>query len=78
MSRVISIQDFSTKLVDAFMEGEGEVKAVVFVDRSNDTAPFFGVEYDNARKCIIVRMGYPDYDVDNSAIKKQIAEVNAT
>lgn len=78
MSRAISIQEFSTQLVDAFTAGDGEVKAVVFVDRSDDTAPIFGVEYDSTRKCIIVRIGYPDYDVDNSAIKKQIAEVNAT
>lgn len=77
MSRAISIQELSTQLVDAYMEGDGEVKAVVFVDRQGDTAPFYGVEYDKDRKCLIVQLGYFDYDIDNSAIKKQISDVNA-
>lgn len=77
MPRAISIQELSTQLVDAYMESDGEIKAVVFVDRSNDTAPFYGVEYDKDRKCLVVRLGYFDYDVDNSAIKKEITEVNA-
>jgi hypothetical protein len=77
MSRAISIQELSTQLVDAYMESDGEIKAVVFADRSNDTAPFLGVEYDKDRKCLIVKLGYFDYDIDNSSIKKQISEVNA-
>lgn len=75
--RVISIQDFSSKLIDAFMESEGKAKAVAFLDHIDDSAPIWGVEYDNERNCIVVRVGYPDVNVDHNGIKSEIIRINA-
>jgi len=76
MEYVTSIKNMSTELIDAFMASDGEVKAVVLVDGSRDVVPIKEIKYDADRKCIIIWVGYGDFDLDGRAIKGKIVEVN--
>lgn len=76
MDYIISIKDLSSRLLDAFNEGDGDEVAVAIVDRSLDVAPILDVRYDKGRKCILIRIGYCDIDIDNGVMKAKIIEVN--
>lgn len=73
---VISLKDFSTKLVDAFAEADHSDIALVLVDGFDNVAPLFGVSYDKDRYCIKLHIGVAGNNINDARIKQAIAAVN--
>lgn len=74
--RVMSIANFSSELIDALMESDGEHKAVVFVDYDNDAFRVKDISYDAENKCIKIMLVEPYENLRTPTITAQIAEMN--
>lgn len=75
-TRVTSLANFSSQLIDALMESDGAHKALVFVDGDNDVFRVGEVSYDAVNKCIKVRLTDPYVGLRTDEIRDEIAETN--